>query len=173
MKRSILLLGVISCIIISPASAFQSLVSEDSASTIILVRHAEKEGAGRDPDLSEEGRSRAESLKEKMSAYPLTEIFSTPFKRTMNTAKPAAEAFGIEIQEYMPQKDMKPFLTQIIQRNKGTAVLIVGHSNTTPGLVNQLLGEERLNDLNESQYGDLFIVRVIELGDGKLTTERF
>ncbi len=171
MKRSSFLLFVISLILVTPLSAFQN---QDSLSTtIILVRHAEKEGTGRDPVLSKMGMKRAENLSRKLAEYSLAEIYSTPFKRTMNTAKPTADAFDLEINEYMPREEMSDFIQGIIEENRGKAVLIVGHSNTTPGLVNLLMGEKRLDDLEEDQYGDLFIISLSELGEGKLILGSF
>lgn len=41
---------------------------------------------------------------------------------------------------------------------KGNRVLIVGHSNTTPMLVNQLLGEERFPDMDDSDNSSLYVV---------------
>lgn len=171
MKRSVFLSFVITLTLLSSLYGFQEVSPEKT--TILLVRHAEKEGAGRDPVLSKKGSERADNLRKKLSGYSIKEIYSTPFKRTLNTAKPTADALGIEIKEYMPQKDMSQFLDSIIEENRGHTVLIVGHSNTTPILVNQLIGEDKLTALNEDDYGDLFIVTVSKTGEGKLELDKF
>ena len=54
----------------------------DSATTFILVRHAEKEVGGSNPDLSPAGILRAQQLKHLLSRIPLTGIYSTHYNRT-------------------------------------------------------------------------------------------
>lgn len=38
---------------------------------------------------------------------------------------------------------------------------MVGHSNTTPQMVNLLLGEEKYEALDDSENGALFIVKIV------------
>ena len=42
--------------------------------------------------------------------------------------------------------------------NKGKAILIVGHSNTSPKLVNLLTGKDKYKELDESVYNTYWIV---------------
>ena len=57
---------------------------------------------------------------------------------------------------------------RLAQLPSGT-VLIAGHSNTVDDLVNGLTGEKTIpGDLDESRYGDLFILRK---KDGKFVLE--
>ena len=141
----------------------QSPEPSGSETTLIFVRHAEKMDDGtQDPSLSEEGKARALRLAQiMMDQYKLTAIYSTPYKRTKETASPIADSLGMEIQEY-GLSDPKALIQSIIDSNKGTEALIVGHSNTTPLFVNLLLGEQRFNQLDEKAYGDLFVVTVTE-----------
>ena len=70
--------------------------------TVFLVRHAERAdttpGAARrwptDPDLSDAGRARAESLAAALKDAKITAIYTTEFKRTQQTAAPLAKALG-------------------------------------------------------------------------------
>ena len=52
----------------------------------------------------------------------------------------------------------KALLERLSQEYKGKTVLIVGHSNTIPFAVNELLGEPRLQALPETEYNKVFIV---------------
>lgn len=74
--------------------------------TILLVRHGEndyvKKGrlAGRLPGvhLNDTGRRQAAWLAEKLKATPVKAIYSSPLERTLETARPLAEALSLEIQ---------------------------------------------------------------------------
>ena len=45
---------------------------------------------------------------------------------------------------------------------KGKTILIVGHSNTVPAMVNHLLKEEKLEQLGENEYDKIFIVQIAD-----------
>ena len=98
---------------------------------IYLVRHAEKivsEGVN-DPELTPIGLFRADNIAKQLSSVGVTQIFSTEYKRTMQTAKPLADYQSIKITPY-DASDLEAFAEQLKQI-QGT-VLVVGHSNTTP-----------------------------------------
>ena len=128
-----------------------SYAQEDSGiTTIILIRHAEKLSDGtKNPDLSPEGKERAQILKNKFANSGITSIYSTPYKRTMNTVAPLSEALGIDVQEYNPSE--KTFIQSIYRQNKGTTILVSGHSNTTPFAVNSLIGEQQYKDIEHEE----------------------
>ncbi len=140
---------------------------------LLFVRHAERaEDGTRNPPISEEGKERAENLSKIISGYNISAIYSTPYKRTMMTAKPTADELGIEVQEYGLQ-GVDEFLKRIITENNGKTVLIVGHSNTTPALTNMVLGNERFEQLDEDKYGDLFVVITTDYGKGAVVLNKF
>ena len=87
----------------------------------------------------------------------LDTIYSTDTKRTRNTALPITESQNkqVVLMEAMPTN-----LVEIIAKHRGQSILMVGHSNTLPGLVNAMIGEERYADLDESNFSTLFIVTV-------------
>ncbi|WP_421877231.1 histidine phosphatase family protein [Marinoscillum sp.] len=133
--------------------------------TFILMRHAEKVADGtKDPGLTEEGTARSMRLKEMLSEQPVAAIFSTPYQRTKLTVTPLAEAKGVSLQVYQPFQE--GFLEQLMAAYPGQTVVVSGHSNTIPMLVNKLIGEEKYEQLDESDYNDLYIVTVDQLGEG-------
>ena len=72
--------------------------------TIFLVRHGEKADDGTsNPSLDEKGVMRAETLAKMLSAAEVTHIYSTNYKRTLETGQPLAQALGIEITTYDPR----------------------------------------------------------------------
>ncbi|MBL6445222.1 histidine phosphatase family protein [Fulvivirga sp. 29W222] len=140
---------------------------DEEVTTLILVRHAEKafdkEG---DPVLTEEGERRAEALAGVLHEVGVDAVYSTPFKRTRLTVAPVVESKRLEVLEYNPFKleDM----IQTIEENRGKTLLISGHSNTTPAILNMLLGEDKYMQLDESDYDNLYIVYYLGVGKAKV-----
>jgi broad specificity phosphatase PhoE len=126
--------------------------------TYYVVRHAEKEAAApnmsSDVELSAAGKERALQLRQVLSDKGIKHIYSTQTKRTTGTAKPLSDGIGVPVQTYNPAD------TGLVTRVKALKgnVLIVGHSNTVDDLVNGLTGKPLLQELPDTQYGDLFIV---------------
>ena len=58
--------------------------------TVVVVRHAEKADASRDPSLSEAGRARALALDSALADARVTAVIVTPYRRNAETAAPVA-----------------------------------------------------------------------------------
>ncbi|MFN2413254.1 MAG: histidine phosphatase family protein [Pyrinomonadaceae bacterium] len=127
--------------------------------TIILVRHAEKADAvSQDPELSPEGKQRADRLAKIVKKYKPGAIYSTDFRRTRDTAAPIAAGRKLQVQIYDAKKPTQ--LIDAMMKSKTKRFLIVGHSNTIPGLAN-LLGEKALfKNLDDAEYGAIWIIRM-------------
>src|SRR5437667_6366432 len=70
---------------------FVSVPIVSAQPVVVIVRHAEKAAnGGNDPDLSSAGRARAEALARILKDSSITAIFTSEFKRTQETAAPAA-----------------------------------------------------------------------------------
>lgn len=124
---------------------------------IYFVRHAEKERSPfRDPLLTEAGRKRAENLAEILKEKPISAIFSTGFKRTINTARPLSNILDLEIQKYDP-RDPK-VIHNLVAQNSGKTILIVGHQINLPSMINSLLEEEKVGVISEDKYDNLFLL---------------
>jgi broad specificity phosphatase PhoE len=141
-------------------AVFVLFVSATAAqSTIFVVRHAEKaESGGNDPDLSEAGRARAESLAKMLKNANITAIYATEFKRTQQTATPAAKALGLAL-TIVPAKDTVTLSAKL--RDLHGNALVVGHGNTIPDLI-KALGVETLVNIAETDYDNLFVVVIDE-----------
>jgi broad specificity phosphatase PhoE len=129
---------------------------------VFIVRHAERAdtagGApatmGADPDLSDAGRARAQSLGDALKDAGITAIFTTEFKRTQQTAAPLARALGLTV-VIISSKDAAGLAAKVRARTGN--VLVVGHSNTVPDLV-KTLGISTPVTIDESVFDNLFIV---------------
>ncbi|MDZ7717115.1 MAG: phosphoglycerate mutase family protein [Balneolaceae bacterium] len=140
--------------------------------TFILVRHAEKADDGtEDPPLNEMGWERAAALANHLKETDITAIYCTNYKRTRQTVQQIADEKGLEIRRHDPFA--KTTLDSMFQSDAGGTVLISGHSNTTPMLVNQLIGQERYQQFEDSDYDNLFIVTASEKGKGTVVKLTF
>ena len=130
--------------------------------TFFIVRHAERADAASgspakmasDPDLSETGRARAESLGYLLRDAGLTAIYVTEYKRTQQTAAPVAKAIGINV-TILPAKETAALIAKL-QGSTGNA-LIIGHSNTLPEIIKGL-GVSTPITIAESEYDNFFVV---------------
>jgi phosphohistidine phosphatase SixA len=131
---------------------------------VVLVRHAEKadEPAG-DPPLSAAGAVRAAELARVLAGAGITRIHSSDTRRTMDTARPLAEALGIEIERYDP-RDLEGMAARL--RALPGRHLVVGHSNTTD-VLSGLLGGDTFGEIVEAwEYDRLYFLAPSPAGEG-------
>jgi len=137
-------------------------IPEDDCSTFYLIRHAEKvrtNKSDRDPTLNEKGIIRALNWKDYFIDKEISKIYSTNYKRTLETVKPLQEAIGLATILYSPSSiDYKDFISS----NKGEIVLVVGHSNTIPNFVNELINKEIYTQIDDLNNSNLYIVNLCD-----------
>jgi len=146
-------------LLLAAAITFSFCANQDSTkteTTIYFTRHAEKaKEGGKDPILTTAGEARANKLLELLKNEKVAAVYSTDFQRTIMTAQPTADHFKLETKIYDHRNiDIK----KVAMENKGKTVLVVGHSNSTPTLVNSLLGKDEFDQIDESDYTNLFRV---------------
>lgn len=143
---------------------FSSCSTKQSPKTIYIVRHAEKQLEGSDPQLAQSGQLRAKKLAQILTDKNINHIYSTDYIRTRSTAAPTADAAGLTIEIYDP-KNHDALVDKI--RNLEGNVLVVGHSNTVNQLANYFVGEgEKYGDLTDLEYDYIFEVTL----EGKSST---
>jgi broad specificity phosphatase PhoE len=142
-------------------SAFAGVGPPDTI--VVIVRHAEKAADDpKDPALSAAGQARAERLATVLKGMPLAAAYATQYRRTQLTAAPAAKACGLEVtvrpidatNEATYAKDLAH---EIRQGPPGRAVLVVGHSNTVPELVQVLTGTAP-EPMADSEFDRIYVV---------------
>tara|TARA_R110002073_G_scaffold72537_1_gene177187 strand:- start:163848 stop:164351 length:504 start_codon:yes stop_codon:yes gene_type:complete len=153
--RKMTLVALICLLSVSYLSA-----QENSKSTYYLIRHAEKDRSDatvKNPELSKKGQKRAVKWSEILNKFGINEVYSTDYKRTLNTVKPTAKANKITVKTYHPFKlDYEQFLVD----TKGKNVLIAGHSNTTASFANKLIGKEVYPEMSDDNNANLYIVTI-------------
>ncbi len=139
----------------------------DTLTTFILIRHAEDEDIGTDPNLSTAGIARTETLLEALEDISLNAVYSTSFNRTVQTAEPVAIAQSLPIENYNPF-NLDPLVDEVLEHHFSEVVLIVGHSDTTPALLNILVGENIYEHIPDTEFNNMFIVSVLAKGEAQV-----
>lgn len=155
---SILLLSTIA------ASSVAWPAEGEPSTTIILVRHAEKQTESGDPSLDSRGRARAETLARMLEDAGVTALSATPYRRTQQTLQPLAEQLGIEIEIQPvdladPEAYARDLAEGLLERHRGGTVVVAGHSNTVPLLLGAF-GVRGPHAIDDDEYDDLFVLGV-------------
>lgn len=148
---------------------------------IILVRHAEKiadDLNGIDVPLSKAGHERARLLAEMLKDSGITVIYASDTVRTRDTARPTAKVLRLPI-KMLDQRNPGGAVKRMQRENADDIVLIVGHADTLPALL-EGLGYHREIRIPSSDYTNLFVViphagkapSVIRVGFGEDENQR-
>jgi broad specificity phosphatase PhoE len=166
--RALVLTGLLWCALPVDAGGAADVEPGEAQPTVVyLLRHAEtdKESAveRKDPHLEERGRERAVSLARLLVDGGITTLYTSDFRRTRQTIGPLGYLLGLDPQVY-DARDL-PGIAEILRSRPGRHV-VVGHSNTTPRLV-ELLGGEPGPPIDDATEFDRLYILVL---DGTRTT---
>jgi phosphohistidine phosphatase SixA len=166
-RRLILLTTLLSAIVF-PACSPAANQSGQPATTLIVVRHAEKniEPENPDPALSPAGQTRAQELLRVFGDAGISAIYATQYKRTQQTVKPLSDKLGISVTQ-VESKKTPDLVAQIKARNSGQVIFIAGHNNSVPEII-AALGGPQLPIIPETEYDNLYIMTIPASGPPKL-----
>ncbi len=172
-RRRIQAIVIYTAIAIGLAWFFES----QATTTMIFVRHAERAGpSADDPGLTPAGQRRAMELARQLVDADVVAgvdaIYSTPFRRTRDTAQPVADALDLPINIYDPS-DNEAVLETILKNHKGKIILVVGHSNTLPTLIADLGASKNVPAIAETEYDNIYIISIPWFGKTKTIRLRF
>ena len=139
-----------------------------TTTTVVLVRHAEKELVTiDDPPLAAAGERRAERLGQMFGAIRgagrIDAIYATDARRTQMTAAPLAARLGLRPSVLPASTSAKGVASRVLSEHRGGRVLIVGHSNTVPDIVKELSGEA-VAPIADDEYDNVYVVTVPTFG---------
>jgi broad specificity phosphatase PhoE len=144
---------------------------------VVLVRHCEKAATpAADPPLSDAGARRAEALANALADARVDAIVTTRVRRTRDTARPLADKLGLTPIVVDAPDDIAAHVRDVaaVVRHQppGSLVLVVGHSNTIPAII-QALGGPQLADLCDSSYARLFTLVLVPDGPARLVQSTY
>lgn len=165
------LLMLVTCLAAAlPAHAHDGIV-------VVVVRHAEKADDSRDPPLASAGESRAGALAATLAGARLDLAIATQFRRTRQTAEPAARAAGIPVTlRPIDGSNAATYADTLAAELRalppGSTALVVGHSNTVPGIVGALSGQAQA-PMPETEYDRYTVVLLDADGAARVITSRY
>ena len=139
------------------------------STTVIVIRHAEKDlsVSVADPPLTQAGEARAALLArmfgDATALGHLDAIYVSPALRNRLTAAPLAARLGISV-TVAPADDPQGLARRALREHGGGRVLIVGHTDTVPRIVEALSGDSKVPEINDREYGTMYIVTVPKIG---------
>lgn len=132
------------------------LLSSCSTTTVYIVRHGEKVAETDSTDLSPAGKQRALTLADTLARRGIDSVFSTPYRRTRQTAQPLASRLGLPV---MPYQKTDAIVSRVgVMRNK--TALIVGHSNTILDIAKGLGANPTKQRIESNDHANLLVVRI-------------
>src|SRR5882762_8210899 len=141
--------------------------------TVIVVRHAEKniEPSNPDPDLSPAGQARAQELARMFGDAGINAIYATQYKRTQQTVKPLADKLGLAVNQ-VDAKKTGDLVARIRAENSGGVVFIAGHNNSVPEII-AALGGPAYPIIPETEFDNLYVVTVYRTGKAKVVKMKY
>ena len=172
-RRRIQVIIIYTAIAVGLAWFFES----QATTTVIFVRHAEKAAEpADDPGLSPAGQRRVAELTRQLVDADVVAgvdaVYSTPYRRSEETARPVAEALGLPVHSY-DAADTEAIMEFIVREHKGKIILVVGHSNTLPRLMADMGASKKVPEIAEDEYDNIFIVSIPWFGKTKTIRLRY
>jgi broad specificity phosphatase PhoE len=142
-----------------------------ATTTIIFFRHAEQTSHDEvDPPLSEAGQRRVAELTRQLVdadvVAGIDAIYSTPYIRSLETARPLADQLDLPINSYAAD-DTEEILDTILKDHKGKIILVIGHSNTLPVLIANLGASKNVPAIAQNEFDNIYIISIPWFGKTK------
>ena len=143
-------------------------VDVESVSTVIVVRHAERD-AGSDPPLNKDGIVRAERLAEMLTGLEIDHLIASDLIRTQQTLEPTSTLKNdLPIEQIANAKGVAD---RVRSFTPGETTVIAHHSFTIRSILRNLGFEDSdIEDVNVigDNYDNFLIVRLPAHGDPQL-----
>ncbi len=142
-----------------------------ATTTIIFFRHAEQTSHDEaDPPLSEAGQRRVAELTRQLVdadvVAGIDAIYSTPYIRSLETARPLADRLDLPINTYSAD-DTEEILDTILKKHKGKIILVIGHSNTLPVLIANLGASKKVPVIAQNEFDNIYVISIPWFGKTK------
>lgn len=150
-------------LLLAGCPATTRIAMPDEPTTVILLRHAERDVLAN--DLNEAGRTRAVALPSALAGVEVDAIYSPDLTRNLDTVLPLARDRELEVKVIEATRVAE----RLVGENPGKTVLWVGNTTNLPTIYEDLGGTGE----PPVRYGDLFFVRLAPDGAVDVTRSRY
>lgn len=131
-----------------------------------FIRHAEKDlSTKEDPQLTLAGLERASFWGDYFKDKALDKFYATNYMRNFQTIIPIVHPYKKSPETFSLSGDSL-FTKTFWKDTYGMNTLVVGHSNTTPAICNEILRKEKYDEIDEKIHGHLYHIQIE--ADGKI-----
>jgi broad specificity phosphatase PhoE len=172
-RRRLQIVIIYTAIAVGLAWFFES----QATTTVIFVRHAEKAAApADDPGLNEAGQRRAAELARQLVTADVVAgidaIYSTPLRRSVETAGPLAEALKLPLRSY-DVRDTEQFVEALVKEHKGKIILVIGHRDTVPQMIANMGASKQVPPIAADEHDNIYLVSIPWFGKTKTIRLRY
>ena len=160
--------GIAGVLFVSPSL---TAIAAEPPTTVLILQHAERMDftkTNEDPELTPEGKQRAQDLVHVLGNAGIVAVFSPKAKRMVQTVQPLAQSLKLPELTNYEQASLNTMLQQIASKYKGKVVLIVGAgAHMGSGGIHEIIKELGCNGPEcaaKDAYDNLFVVTVYEPG---------
>ena len=154
--RRRILLGIFAIPLGLSVVPWNSCLTGEKPTIVLIVRHAEKSAPSGDIPLSQAGFERAQVLACVLADANISAIYTSKFIRTIQTAEPLAKRLNLVPQQIY---EVETLAKNILEHHAGQTVLVVHHSDTVPELI-KALGADTKPEIADNEFDKLFVVTV-------------
>lgn len=134
------------------------LLTACSTTTVYIVRHGEKVSEADTTNLNAAGKQRAIALADTLANKGIDSIFTTPYRRTRQTAEPLTQRINVRMVDY-PAKPNDAIVNRV-NKIRGKTVLVVGHSNTILDIAKGLGTQPTMTKIESGDFDNLLRIRI-------------
>lgn len=149
-----------------------------TTTTIVLIRHAEKQtGAIDDAPLTPQGELRAARLAvmfgDAEAFGRVQRIYVTDTRRSQQTAAGVAQRLNLKPIVVEGKSSSAELARRVLRENRGGLAIVVGHSNTVPQLVAELAHVDKVPAIADEEFDTLYVVTVPTIGRPSVLRMKF
>jgi 2,3-bisphosphoglycerate-dependent phosphoglycerate mutase len=144
-------------------------IAAEAPTTILILQHAERfdfTKTDKDPELTPEGKQRAQDLVHAVGNAGIAAVFSPNAKRMVQTVQPLQQFLKLPELNYYEQGSLDKMIQEIGNKYKGKVVLIVGAgAHMGSGGIHEIikdLGCTGPECEDRDAYDNLFVVTIYE-----------